>query len=326
MEFALAAPDIDTSLQRLLDGFVLELRNPAERRWRHLAVQLWAESLSNPRLKREALAGVSQAVDVLSRDDRASAKQGKLAEASRSGFRRPCHDRHSSGHFVATGVGRARRYRTLCRGAADRCSIPPRTSPAEPPGALEPASMSAEFPQRRGQPSGLVTMHRSDIFPACQNHGTGGASDPPTQSRAELQTRRRQWDKTSEVPEVHGASRWWALSKAVKPHFLKPYWRARAPSATPAASMPELPSAMPAPRRATTRWASASAPPPPVSWATATLLSIVPARSSSRMTCAPRFRRSMPRSWSARRTRRSCRNCRSSCASSRIWAFRAFCF
>ena len=67
MEFALAAPDIDTSLQRLLDGFVLELRNPAERRWRHLAVQLWAESLSNPRLKREALGGVSQAVDVLSR-------------------------------------------------------------------------------------------------------------------------------------------------------------------------------------------------------------------------------------------------------------------
>jgi TetR/AcrR family transcriptional regulator, transcriptional repressor of aconitase len=67
MEFALAAPDIETSLQRLLDGFVLELRNPAERRWRHLAVQLWAESLSNPRLKREALGGVSQAVDVLSR-------------------------------------------------------------------------------------------------------------------------------------------------------------------------------------------------------------------------------------------------------------------
>ena len=67
MEFALAAPDIETSLQRLLDGFVLELRNPAERRWRHLAVQLWAESISNPRLKREALAGVSQAVDVLSR-------------------------------------------------------------------------------------------------------------------------------------------------------------------------------------------------------------------------------------------------------------------
>ena len=58
--------------------------------------------------------------------------------------------------------------------------------------------------------------------------------------------RRRQWDKTSEVPAVHGALRWWALSKAVKPHFLKRYWRAPAPSPEPAASMPELPSATPA--------------------------------------------------------------------------------
>src|SRR5712675_840354 len=90
-------------------------------------------------------------------------------------------------------------------------------------------------------------------FLTCQIARAGGASDPPTQSRAELQTRRRQWDKTSEVPEVHGALRWWALSRAVKPHFLKPYWRARAPFETPAVSMPELPSAIPAPRRATTR-------------------------------------------------------------------------
>src|SRR3954466_8978200 len=112
-------------------------------------------------------------------------------------------------------------------------------------------------------------------FLACQIFATGGASDPPTQSWAELQTRRRQWDKTSEVPEVHGALRWWALSRAVKPHFLKPYWRAQAPSTKPAASMPELRSAIPAPRRGTTRWASASPPPPPRSWATITLLSIV---------------------------------------------------
>ena len=76
MEFALAAPDIDTSLQRLLDGFVLELRDAQERRWRRLAVQLWAESLSNPRLKREALAGVSQAVEVLSRMIRKAQNRG----------------------------------------------------------------------------------------------------------------------------------------------------------------------------------------------------------------------------------------------------------
>ena len=90
--------------------------------------------------------------------------------------------------------------------------------------------------------------------------------------------------------------------------------------------MPEPRSATPAPRRAITRWASGSPPPPPPSWATATPSSIVRARWSSRTTCAPRSRRSMPPSWSARRTRRSCRSCRSSCASSRISAFRAFCF
>jgi hypothetical protein len=77
MEFALTAPDIDTSLRRLVEGFVLELRNPKERRWRHLAVQLWAESLSNPRLKREALAGVSQAVDVLAPMIAQAQRQGR---------------------------------------------------------------------------------------------------------------------------------------------------------------------------------------------------------------------------------------------------------
>src|SRR3981081_3687242 len=101
-------------------------------------------------------------------------------------------------------------------------------------------------------------MHRSDVFPSCQIVDVGGASPLPTQSRAELQMRRRRWDKTSEVPAVHGASHWWALSKAVKPHFLKQYWRERAPFVTPAASMPERPSEIPAPRPAITRWAPAS--------------------------------------------------------------------
>jgi TetR/AcrR family transcriptional regulator, transcriptional repressor of aconitase len=66
MEHALAASDLDTSLVRLTEGFVLGLRDPQEKKWRRLAVQLWAESLSNPRLKREAVAGVTQAVEVLS--------------------------------------------------------------------------------------------------------------------------------------------------------------------------------------------------------------------------------------------------------------------
>jgi TetR/AcrR family transcriptional regulator, transcriptional repressor of aconitase len=65
MEHALSAEDIETSLVRLVEGFVLGLRNPQEKKWRRLAVQLWAESLSNPRLKREALAGVTQAIEVL---------------------------------------------------------------------------------------------------------------------------------------------------------------------------------------------------------------------------------------------------------------------
>lgn len=66
MEHALAAADLDTSLVRLVEGFLLGLRDPLEKRWRRLAVQLWAESLSNPRLKREALGGVTQAIEVLS--------------------------------------------------------------------------------------------------------------------------------------------------------------------------------------------------------------------------------------------------------------------
>jgi TetR/AcrR family transcriptional regulator, transcriptional repressor of aconitase len=66
MEHALAAGDIETSLVRLVEGFVLGLRDLQERKWRRLAVQLWAESLSNVRLKREALDGVTQAIELLS--------------------------------------------------------------------------------------------------------------------------------------------------------------------------------------------------------------------------------------------------------------------
>jgi TetR/AcrR family transcriptional regulator, transcriptional repressor of aconitase len=66
MEHALAAGDIETSLVRLVEGFVLGLRDLQERKWRRLAVQLWAESLSNVRLKREALGGVTQAIELLS--------------------------------------------------------------------------------------------------------------------------------------------------------------------------------------------------------------------------------------------------------------------
>jgi AcrR family transcriptional regulator len=66
MEHALAAANLETSLVRLVEGFVLGLRDPLEHRWRRLAVQLWAESLSSRPLKREALGGVAQAIEVLS--------------------------------------------------------------------------------------------------------------------------------------------------------------------------------------------------------------------------------------------------------------------
>src|SRR5262245_9951971 len=62
-----------------------------------------------------------------------------------------------------------------------------------------------------------------------------------------------EWDKTSEVPEVHGALRLWALSKAVQPPFSKQSWREQAPSPKPAASMPEPPTEMPVPKPAITR-------------------------------------------------------------------------
>ena len=77
MQQALAAADLDTSLVRLVEGFVLGLRDPQEKTWRRLAVQLWAESLSNPKLKREALAGVSQAVEILSPMIRAAQREGR---------------------------------------------------------------------------------------------------------------------------------------------------------------------------------------------------------------------------------------------------------
>src|SRR5436309_659701 len=90
-------------------------------------------------------------------------------------------------------------------------------------------------------------------FPACQIAATGGAlAADPIKGRAPIREG-GEWDKTSEVPAVHGASRWWAHSKAVKPHFSKQYWRAPARSRAPAVSMPALRSATPAPRPATTR-------------------------------------------------------------------------
>jgi AcrR family transcriptional regulator len=77
MEYALAGSSVEISLHRLLDGFVLGLRDPKEKLWRRLAVQLWAESLSNPTMKRQALFGVKQAIEALSRLIRKAQQQGR---------------------------------------------------------------------------------------------------------------------------------------------------------------------------------------------------------------------------------------------------------
>src|SRR6516164_8199175 len=104
----------------------------------------------------------------------------------------------------------------------------------------------------------ILTLARRDApqrrFTACQTMAAGRACllADPIKGRAPNKGG-GEWDKTSEVPAVHGASHWWALSKAVKPPFLKQFWRARAQSRVPAASTPELPSAMQAPRPVNTK-------------------------------------------------------------------------
>jgi hypothetical protein len=84
---------------------------------------------------------------------------------------------------------------------------------------MEKRCENLELPLKSGRVRRPLTPHRSEFFPLAKIIGQAEHWKSPTQSRAELQTRRRQWDKTSEVPEVHGALRWWALSRAVKPHF-----------------------------------------------------------------------------------------------------------
>ena len=184
MEFALAAPDIDTGLRRLVEGFVLELRNPKERRWRHLAVQLWAESLSNPRLKREALAGVSQAVDVLA---------PMIAQAQRQG-RWPRHLDPPSAARVMVAVLQGISLQLAWDERVDierfavalRIMLDPRSDGS---GATGWGGINFRVPDQgddeRGAKSrcarGPTSRNQLDalqrIFPACQNLGTGGASE-----------------------------------------------------------------------------------------------------------------------------------------------------
>ena len=52
----------------------------------------------------------------------------------------------------------------------------------------------------------FITSHRSDDFSLAKTLPQAEHEPLPTQSRAELQNEGGgEWDKTSEVPEVHGA-------------------------------------------------------------------------------------------------------------------------
>ena len=135
-------------------------------------------------------------------------------------------------------------------------------------------------------------------------------------------TGRRRWRlrtaMAAQEPRVPGASRWWAPSRAARPPLLEAILArtgaiqrqgtVEAGTTVGDASQGSAPSQ-------DERRARRSPPRP--SWATATPSSIAPARSNSSTTCARRCRRSMPRWWSARPTRRRCRSCSSSCASSK---------
>jgi AcrR family transcriptional regulator len=67
IEHALDTPDIAVSIARLTEGFIAALREPQERIWRDLSIQLWAESLHDERFRIAAAQGVDQPVKLLAR-------------------------------------------------------------------------------------------------------------------------------------------------------------------------------------------------------------------------------------------------------------------
>ena len=85
---------------------MLRLRDPKETLRRRLAVQLWAEGLSNPDLRREALFGVEQAVRAMSRMIREAQKEGRWPGHLSRCIGRAGPDRHPAGVFAAIGLGR----------------------------------------------------------------------------------------------------------------------------------------------------------------------------------------------------------------------------
>src|SRR6476661_1241272 len=142
-------------------------------------------------------------------DDRAGATTGTLAAASRSAFGGPRHGRGPTRHFAPARLGPARRYRALRYRAADHARSAfgwigcfDRLSGMALSSRLGRCRVDGKTRCTRFiSPNRLNALQR--IFLACQNLGTGGAlavADPITGRAPEI--RRRQWDKTSEVPAV----------------------------------------------------------------------------------------------------------------------------
>jgi AcrR family transcriptional regulator len=83
-----AGDDVPQVLRRLAREFFAMLRDPAERRRRRVAVQIWAEALRNPRLLRQVRGGVDRPRALLADLIRAGQARGDVRPRSRPTRRR----------------------------------------------------------------------------------------------------------------------------------------------------------------------------------------------------------------------------------------------
>ncbi len=78
LQQAAAESEWPRSLERLVSDFLVPLATPAERVWRGLTIQLWAESLRDRRLRKLARAGVDAPQAVLAAIMRDASRRGEL--------------------------------------------------------------------------------------------------------------------------------------------------------------------------------------------------------------------------------------------------------
>ena len=78
---ALNQDDLSGSLRALIHSFAGALMDRGEQQERRLSVQLWAESLQDPKIRQSVLSGLSTPTDLLTRFFKAVQKQGKLPKS-----------------------------------------------------------------------------------------------------------------------------------------------------------------------------------------------------------------------------------------------------